>query len=153
MILAHLSEADRYQSLHRDFAAAFQFLRQPDLATLADGTYAVAEDRLFALVSRKSARTRPQALLEAHRRFIDIQLLLAGEEELGWRTQADCTQIETPYRPERDIEFYGDTPKSWFNLTAGHFALFFPEDAHAPMVGSGLIHKVVFKVAVDESCL
>ncbi len=151
MILASLTEADRYRSLHPDFAAAFQFLRQPDLAQWADGTYAVAEDRLFALVSRKSARTRPQALLEAHRHFIDIQLLLAGEEELGWRNQPHCTQIETPYQPERDIEFYSDEPQSWLSLTAGHFALFFPEDAHAPMVGRGLIHKVVFKVAVDES--
>ena len=47
------------------------------------------------------------------------------------------------------IGFFNDQPKSWTPVSAGSFVIFFPQDAHAPLVGGGEIHKAVLKIAVE----
>ena len=47
--------------------------------------------------------------------------------------------------------FFDDEPASWIATPAGAFCLFFPDDAHAPLVSAGFIRKVVVKIAVDEN--
>ena len=76
MILDTLARADRYSVLHPLFAHAFAFLRQTDLDALAPGMHAIEGEQLFAIVEHCLGRTRAQAQLECHRRYIDIQLVL-----------------------------------------------------------------------------
>ncbi|MBN1481776.1 DUF386 domain-containing protein [candidate division KSB1 bacterium] len=146
MILAPLEQAGEYIDLHPGFVRAFEFLQQENIDTLSPGRYDLAGDTLFAIVSRDSGKTRQQARLEAHRKYIDIQYVIAGVEEMGWRPTAECTQIATPYDIEKDIMFFNDVPKTWTIVPPGSFVIFFPKDAHAPMVGTGEIHKIVCKV-------
>ena len=68
---------------------------------------------------------------------------------MGWRPTADCNDVVTPYGVEKDIAFYADSPETWVATPAGSFCIFLPEDAHAPLVGDGEIHKAVIKVAVQ----
>ncbi len=148
MILDTLDQAERYKSLHPLFARAFDFLRSTDLLALAPGKHAVEGEDLFAIVEHCAGRTRAQARLESHRRYIDIQLVLEGVDEMGWRPLAQCTRPLGEFDGARDIRFYDDAPSSWLATPAGSFCMFFPDDAHAPLVSDGMVRKVVMKIAV-----
>jgi biofilm protein TabA len=146
MIIARLDQRQEYEDMHPAFAKAFDFLQQENLADLPVGRYEVDGDRLFCTVSRDSGKTRAEAKLEAHRKYIDIQYIIAGDEEMGWKPSAECTDVHTPYDDAKDIMFYNDAIENWISVPPGSFVIFTPQDAHAPMVGEGEIHKVVCKI-------
>ncbi len=151
MIFASLSESERCNSLHPLFARVFEFIRETDLHTLAGGKHSIAGEDLFAIVEQAAGRSRESAKLECHRRYIDIQLVLSGVDEMGWKALADCRAPCDEYSAERDIRFFGDQPATWIATPPGHFCIFFPEDAHAPLVANGEIRKVIFKIAVHPA--
>lgn len=148
MIFDRLQFADRYRSLHPGFAAAFAALQSADLASQAPGRYPLDGERLVLIIVKTEGHGRAGAKLEAHRRYIDIQLTIGGDEEMGWRSIADCHHVTQECTDQIDDRLFGDTPECWFRTPPGKFALFFPEDAHAPCAGLGPIHKAVMKVAI-----
>ncbi len=148
MIFSALSQSDRYAALHPLFPRAFEFMRNTDLLSLAPGRYPIVEKQLFVIVENVPGRARADAKLECHRRYIDIQLVLEGNEEMGWKTLADCREAVSDYSEEKDIRFFDDAPASWIAVPPGHFCIFFPEDAHAPLISNGQVRKAIFKVAV-----
>ncbi len=148
MILARLEEADRYASLTPGFAQALAFLRRPDLGQLAPGRYEIDGTRVYAAVMQAPGKTRDAARMEAHRKYIDIQYVISGTDEMGWKSKAACLQPQGEYDPAKEVEFFADAPEAWVAVPPGHLAIFFLEDAHAPMVSAGDLHKVVVKVAV-----
>jgi biofilm protein TabA len=148
MILAKLSEAERYTALHPLFSRAIEFLRGTDLLALTPGMHSVQGEELFAIVEACAGRTREEAKLECHRRYIDIQLVLEGVDEMGWKPLVECEKPITEFDAARDIRFFDDAPSSWIATPAGSFCIFFPDDAHAPLVSDGMIRKVVMKIAV-----
>lgn len=148
MILSNISHADRYATLHPLFPRAFEYIRNTDLRALAPGRHAIIGDNLFVIVEQVDGRTRAEARLECHRRYIDIQLVLEGTDEMGWKPLADCKQPIGDFNTERDIRFFHDAADSWISTPANAFCIFFPEDAHAPLVSTGKIHKLIFKIAV-----
>lgn len=149
MILDTLANADRYAALHPLFARAFAFLRETDLQSLPTGMHEVQGEQLFVIVESCQGRTREEAKLECHRRYIDIQLVLEGIDEMGWKPVAECVNPLAGYDAARDIRFFSDVPSSWIATPAGSFCLFFPDDAHAPLVSTGLIRKGVVKIALS----
>lgn len=148
MILDSLAQADRYLALHPLFAEAFDYLRNTDLDALSPGTHAVLDDRIFLIVEACPGRSRAEAKLECHRRYIDIQFVFEGVDEMGWKALSECRQLATDYDAARDISFFDDAPDTWIATPAGSFCVFFPDDAHAPLVSAGRIRKAVVKVAV-----
>jgi len=149
MILANLSQSARYATLHPLFPRVFDYIRDTDLYALAPGRYPIVGDELIAIVEHVPGRTREMARLEAHRRYIDIQLVLDGVDEMGWKPLADCYNPVSEYSEEKDIQFFFDAPASWVATPPDAFCIFFPEDAHAPLVAAGEIRKVIFKIAVQ----
>ena len=149
MILGNIHNSERYADLHPLFMRVFDYIRDNDLFNMAPGRYNLVGDDLIAIVEHVSARTKELARLESHRRYIDIQLVLDGDESMGWKPLADCHNPVGEHSEEKDILFFLDAPASWVPVPPDHFCIFFPEDAHAPLVGSGTIRKVIFKVAVE----
>jgi biofilm protein TabA len=149
MIIDQLNHAESYFGMHPAFAKAFAFLRQSGVSQLAPGKHVVDGERVFCLISKGPGRTRAEAKLEAHRRYIDIQYIIAGTDEMGGKPTAACQTVDQPYDAAKDIIFYADKPETWTKVVAGSFAIFYPRDAHAPLVSSGEIHKAVVKVALD----
>lgn len=148
MIVEKLEQAEKYYDLHPAFERAFTFLRQENLSELELGRHELDGERLFCTKSKSNGRQREVAKLEAHKKFIDIQYVISGDEEMGWKPIRDCKLVETSYDENRDVAFFNDEPQSWSKVPPGYFTIFFPDDAHAPGIGDGEIHKVVFKVAV-----
>jgi len=149
MILATIEQAHRYADCHRGLSRGFDFLQSTNLLELADGKHELDGQRLFAIVAHDQGRSRAGALLEVHRKYIDIQYVVSGEEAIGWQPLASCQMVKQAYDSQTDLAFFLDRPQSWFALAAGSFAVFFPEDAHAPLAGEGPVHKIVLKIAVD----
>ena len=146
MVLDTLSSATRYTSLHRSFDAAFAFLRTLDPATLEPGTYTIDGENVYASVSLGSGKKESDAQLEAHRTYIDVQYVVRGTEHMGWRHLNECTHVSVPYNATADVEFFADAPATWVTVHPGSFVIFFPADAHAPMVSADTILKVVVKI-------
>ncbi len=148
MILDVLDNAHRYLALNPGFAKAVEFLLRPDLKELPVGKYEIDGDRVYATVSKDPGRKKADALLETHDRYIDIQLVVAGTDDIGWKPRSACKQPSGAYDQEPDAQFFADEPDAWLATKSGSFAIFFPEDAHMPLISPGQLHKVVVKVAV-----
>lgn len=149
MIVDRLSNAHRYLGLHPRLAAAFTHLQRADLAQLPEGRVDLAADGgLYALHQRPAGVGQAAARLEAHRKFIDVQYTVAGDELIGWRSLADCGPNSVAYDAAKDIGFFAERPALWVPVPPGFFTIFFPEDTHAPIAATGPLHKVVVKMAV-----
>ncbi|CAK0762377.1 biofilm protein TabA [Gammaproteobacteria bacterium] len=151
MIIATSAQFGRYSALHPLFMRVFEFTRDTNLLTLAPGRYPIIDERLLVIIEHTVGRSREDAQLECHRRYIDIQWVLAGVDEMGWRATADCSEPVDDYNSERDIQFFRDHPVSWIATPRGAFCIFFPEDAHAPLVSNEKICKAIFKVAAEHN--
>ena len=149
MIIDSLENADRYNNLHPLFAPAFEWLKSQNLNALEDGTYQI-QDGLKAIMSAKGGKTVAESLekFECHQKAIDIQLCISGTETIGWKPISKCQNFKAEYNPEKDVTFYNETPDMYFQLTDNQFGIFFPEDVHAPMIGEGVIKKIVVKVKI-----
>ena len=88
------------------------------------------------------------AKFECHNAHIDIQVCIRGKETIGWKPRNTCISPRGEYNPEKDVLFYNDSPDMFFGLTDSQFAIFYPEDVHAPMIGDDLIKKLVIKVKI-----
>jgi biofilm protein TabA len=148
MIIDTLEHAPRYSHLHPLFATAFAFLACTDLKVLPPGRRELEGDRLIASIDHVIGLGRDQARLETHRRYIDIQVAFEGHDEIGWLPLEECHTVDAAHDDTRDVGFWKDRPDSWIVLRPGRFAIFFPEDAHAPLAGSGAVRKAVMKIAV-----
>lgn len=149
MIIDTVQNAAKYFSVHPLFEKAFEFIGQTDLANAADGKSEIAEG-LKAIFSNAPGKTKEASLskFECHNRNIDIQLCINGVETIGWKPREKCIKPNGEYNTEKDVQLYHDEADTFFQLTSGQFAIFFPEDVHAPMIGEGQIKKIVIKVSL-----
>lgn len=153
MILDKLANSNRYESILPGLAEAFAFLRAKAKPAIADGRVEIDGDRLFALVARYTTRDFDSAQPEAHRRYVDVQYLVSGGETIYWTPLDETAPVTVAYDADRDLMFFGRNSRARkFELRAGDFAIFFPEDAHEPnchLGPPGQVHKVVVKVRVS----
>lgn len=146
MILDTLANAARYAGMHAGFARAFEFLATTDFAALAPGRHEIDGDRLYVSLDHKDGRGEEGARLEAHRRYIDIQYTIDGDELIGWMPLARCAAPEGPFDEKKDVVLFADRPTTWVAVPPASFAIFFPHDAHAPLGGLGQMKKAIVKV-------
>lgn len=148
MILDRIEQADSYADLNPHFTKAFAFLRRNGLDQLPDGRHDIDGEDIYAIVLKGTGQDRSQAKLEVHRKYIDIQYLVSGRDEIGWKNHSLCENPNGDFDSANDFGLLEDAPTAWVSLCPGDFAILFPEDAHAPGLGDGAFHKVVVKVAV-----
>jgi biofilm protein TabA len=150
MIVDTLQNAPKYFSLHPLFQKAFEYIRETDLQTIESGRYEVADagDDLKVIVSTKKGMTKEESVakFECHDNYIDIQVCVHGLETIGWKPRAKCSSPKSGYDAEKDVRYFQDEPDMFFQLTDRQFAIFFPDDVHAPMIGESEIKKLVIKV-------
>ncbi|MHB8969865.1 MAG: YhcH/YjgK/YiaL family protein [Pirellulaceae bacterium] len=155
MILDRLDHASMYRALGADIARAFDYLQQTNFRDVPDGRYELDGERLFALVLRYPPKPLDQAMWEAHRRYLDIQYVVAGSERMGYTSLCDELPVRQPYDPQKDIVFF-EAAGDWVEVPAGSFAIFAPHDVHAPGLAakrpeaSAQVCKVVVKCQVRE---
>ena len=148
MILDSLSRHHRYHALHPSLAPAFAWLESPDRPT-ADGRYAIAGDQVFALVQSYVTADPSTKRFEAHRQYLDLQLLVSGRERIAAAPLATLSPF-SEYSKSSDVQLFEDPAfATSLALRADDFALLFPEDAHKPGCqdrGPEPVKKIVIKI-------
>ncbi|MEI6106451.1 MAG: YhcH/YjgK/YiaL family protein [Opitutae bacterium] len=123
------------------------------IAQLASGASERVElaGGVFAIEQVYPTKLRPEGFFESHRKYIDVQVIVAGEEVMEVEDIARLI-VTDAYNPERDFLKYADTATaSRLRLRAGDMAIFFPVDGHMPglqSAGEELVRKTVVKVPV-----
>ena len=113
-----------------------------------NGKITVEENVLWCNVSTYGTKKDSPLKYESHRKYADVQLMFEGEEMIGWAPFKECS-ITEDFTPDGDIAFMTHGDNLPVVLKKGYFAVFFPEDAHAPCQQSGdckKVTKLVFKV-------
>lgn len=149
MILDTLENDHLYNAINERIAKGFQFLRTTDLDALASGKHDIEGDTIFALVQEYQTKPLNECKLESHKKYIDIQYVIQGEELMGVTTKSNQTILEQ--NEEKDYTFYEGTT-SLVRVSKGMFTIFFPDDLHQPCVQSdspSQVKKVVIKVLVS----
>ncbi len=149
MIIDSLENAGRYTSIHPLFAEAFEYIKTLDLKNAEIGKTDLS-DGLKIIVAEKVGMKQEESVakFECHNQNIDIQLCISGKEQIGWKPRQSCSSAKGEYNAEKDVLFYNDAPDMFFELTDNQFAIFFPEDVHAPMIGDDVIKKLIVKVKI-----
>ncbi len=149
MILDTLENYQLYSSINEKIAKGFDFLLHADLEAIPSGKHDIEGDTIFALVQEYQTKPLAECKLESHKKYIDIQYVIRGEEFMGVTTQNNQTILEQDL--EKDYTFYeGNT--SLVRVSKGMFTIFFPDDLHQPCVQTEFVSevkKVVIKVLIQ----
>ncbi|AQT69888.1 Toxin-antitoxin biofilm protein TabA [Anaerohalosphaera lusitana] len=153
MVFDRIENAGRYAALGGgNLGRAFEVLQRQPFTQLPDGRYEVDGERLFFNVDSYQTQDWELGRFEAHRRYLDIQLITAGAEVIGHAHVGDLAEIEA-YDGERDVAFYEPSiDTGTINMQPGMFAMFYPHDAHMPgrtLDEAANVRKVVIKVRLD----
>lgn len=146
MVIDRLENIEKYVSLNHLFAQAIDFLKKNDLNALEVGKTELIEEELIVNVAQTKPKTKEEAKLETHIEFIDIQVPLSGTETMGYTPAKDCIPANAPYNAEKDITFFEGLAESYIDIKPGMFAIFFPQDGHAPGITPDGVKKVIIKV-------
>jgi biofilm protein TabA len=151
MIVDRIENSRPYTPLHPLFKKAFALLADPTTAQKPDGRYDMDGDSLYYTVQHYTTKPVDQSKFESHKKYIDIQVLLAGQELLGYAPTAGG-EVTVPYDEAKDIMFYRvGTMTAQVRLEPGVFCILFPQDAHLPscqITCPAEVHKVVCKIRV-----
>ena len=152
MILDTLDNATRYFALGERIATALKYLRDNDCTKLPVGKISIQGEQIYALVQDNTTKTRDQGVWEAHRKYIDVQFVQSGRETILWAPLASMREETLAYDEKKDVALWKLVPDvTPVHLSAGHFVILFPADAHAPTVVWDTpteVFKVVVKVKV-----
>ena len=149
MILDNIKNAPLYYGVHKRLKQAFNYLETIDTDKGSEGTFEVDGNNIKAIISTNELKNKDDALLEAHQKYLDIHVPISGNETFGWKSIKAIEKSRGKYDSERDIEFFNDTPATYFTVSPGDFVIFLSEDAHAPLIGAGTLNKIIFKISID----
>ena len=148
MIIDSLDNSQQYSAVNPNIGRAFEYLLQTNLSELNVGRLDIAGEEIYALVQQYNTKPKEQGFWEAHRRYIDLQVVIQGSEKIGYANLNRLTQGE--YDTKKDfLPLTGEG--EFLILNAGDFMLLFPADAHMPgiAVASPIsVKKIVVKIKV-----
>ena len=146
MIIDTIENLSKYDTLNPYFADVVEFLKSNDHQTMEPGKYPIKDKDLFVNLQVAKQRTKDTAFLETHIEMIDIQIPITCAETFGYTPLCDLPDFE--YNAEKDITKYGDTKaQTYVTVNPGQFAIFFPQDGHAPcIIDEPEVKKAIFKV-------
>lgn len=146
MIIDTLDNLAKYEVLNPLFKEVTAFLREHDLTKLAPGTHPIKGDDVCVKVQVAKGKAPDEAVIESHRKMIDIQIPIDGPETYGYTPL--CNLPKVAYDEAKDMMLYPDLmAESFVDCQPGMFAVFFPQDGHAPCITMmPEIKKAIFKV-------
>ena len=147
MIYATIKDLEQYKKMHQGFEKAFDFLVNNDLNSLQIGKHIIDGDNVFALVQEYETKESKDAKFEAHRKYIDLQYVVYGNEKIG-HAIIDNRKDLMPFDQENDFALL-DCDGSFITVKSKEFCIFYPNDAHMPGISNvekTKIRKIVIKI-------
>ncbi len=150
MIIDTLNHLSDYVALNPLLKKVVEFLECHDLSAMDEGKYPIVADDLYLNLTTAKGKTPDEAVMETHRMMADIQIPLSGPETYGYAPL--CALPEAEYNEEKDIcKMPGVKAQCCVTCQPGMFAIFFPQDGHAPCIAQEpTIRKAIFKMRVAE---
>ncbi len=132
------------------FDSALKIITNTDFSTIDDGTYNIeSNDFFYLLVTYKTKHNINETKAESHRKYIDFQCIISGEELIGY---AGSILSNVDYNSEKDVSFYNTVSnESFFILKKDMFCIFYPDEIHRPGLSNKeirTVRKAVFKIKV-----
>lgn len=149
MIIDRITNAHLYSTLSPAIKRAFEYLKQIDLVILANGKHAIDGEAMFVIVQEYDTKPKEQGKWEAHRRYIDVQYMIRGTEQIGYAHLARLAPAQD-YDASRDVAFYSGAG-DFSTIQEGSFMILFPEDAHMPGIAVNepmQVKKAVVKISI-----
>ena len=145
MVIDTLENLETYVLLNPLFKDVVEFVKSNDLNALEVGKHQIKGGDLFVNIQVAKGKTKEAALLETHKKMIDIQIPLSASETYGYTPL--CGLPLADYNEEKDITKYEGAADTYVTCKPGEFAIFFPQDGHAPCITDAPeIKKAIFKV-------
>lgn len=151
MLYDILEHIECYKGIHRHLDVAIDFLMTTDLTSLTDGKHTILDDRVILFIQHNCLNKEDNALLEYHRRYADLHLLVEGNERvrygLGYKQEA------VSFDEASDIGFVSCERLYSLALVNGSFCYFFPNEAHQPNGFNGdgdAVKKCLIKVLMED---
>lgn len=132
-----------------------QYLKGVDFNSLPLGRHEIKGDDIFFNLDEYNTFQPSERIVEAHKKYVDIQFLVSGSEKIGYSTYSEKNPIKVEYSPEKDLLVY-ESMENEFDLilTPGVFAIFFTEEPHRPCCINKNVEKVrKVVVKIKKSCL
>lgn len=150
MIIGLLKDIARYKGLSKNIDTAINYVLNTDLLALECGKHLIDGNEVY--INRQSyiAKDLENAFYESHKNYIDLQIVLSGNEGFEVTDALDEGLVENiPYNAEKDVLKYKNHAAHpvKFTLNQG-FAILFPEDVHMPglNVDNKQVEKAVIKI-------
>lgn len=152
MIATNLENIEQQVLMTPGIKRGIDFLRRKNISHLPEGRVDIDEERVFAIVQRYETISTEAPKFEAHRKYIDIQYMVSGEEIIGWAS-IERMKITDAYDADEDVCLGTAAQEQWtpLSLKEGQLAVFWPEDGHAPRLAVNAplrVIKIVVKVSV-----
>jgi len=132
-----------------DIAKGLAFIRKAIANGIADGRYEIEGDDIYAQVHTYDTKAAELKRPESHRKYIDIQAMLAGEEIIEWIPIVGLA-VDVPYSDDNDAILYKSAAgASRLYMKPGLYAVFHPNDGHKPgcsIDAPATVRKIVVKV-------
>lgn len=146
-----VSSVNNYENVLKFFPQldiVFDYINKNVNVKTADGKYNITKS-IYAIVQTCDPKPKKEQVLEKHRKYIDLQYVVSGKEKIGWKFFDKKFKVLKRYNPKKDISFYSTLPDTYINLKKGEFAIFFPEDTHAPLCCQKTVKKCIVKIPVN----
>ncbi|MCW3077277.1 MAG: hypothetical protein JWO32_1886 [Bacteroidetes bacterium] len=148
MILDTLENSARYENLNVNFKKGFDYLKTITAANFPEQKKELNGEDLFALFHKGNGNGPENIKLEAHNKYIDIHYIISGEDLMALKNTTLCCDINKAFSEKEDYILYNDIPQNLIKIPENHFMIVYPEDAHAPLLGTTEIYKIILKVKV-----
>ncbi|MDR1926339.1 MAG: YhcH/YjgK/YiaL family protein [Endomicrobium sp.] len=152
MITDDIKSIDFYSNIATFIKEALEFIKINISSFSKEQRYEI-NDRMYAIVETSYPKKPPEQKLEAHRKYIDVQYIIEGYDVIGWKNLLNCKEVYKNYDELKDIIFFNDKHDFDIFLNPGTFAVFFPQDAHAPLCGKKPVKKCIVKINVQQISL
>lgn len=152
MILDKIENAHLYQGMHQGIDKALSYLKNTNFSDLPMGKHDIEGDAIFVIIKEVETTPVEGKLLEAHLKFIDVQYVIEGVEQMGVTVRTD-QKPKKEYDADDDYMLF-DEAYDIITVNAGMFVIFFPDDIHMPEITTGAssnIKKAVIKVKILHS--
>ena len=144
----NIQEFQRQYTLNKAYwDSAFAFMKRNDLVNMPKGKYNIDSPFVYASVTEDPSKDFEKTNWESHRKYIDLQYIVTGEEVIGLSPVAQST-VTKPYDEKKDVANYS-AEGQMLHSVPGTFFLFFPSDAHRPNItpgGNKPVKKLVIKI-------
>ena len=147
MIIDHIDNIMKYESLLPNLRRGVEALKR--ISSPETGRYEFEGG--YFMVQKGVTRPILEGTFEAHRAYIDVQIILEGSEEVAWEDIRNL-KIVIPYQPEKDALRLEGSRDHVMKMTAGMFYAAFPQDGHQPLAHTAKRQsytKVVMKLPVE----